>query len=477
MEGLNILQKFNKIIDEEIAEKGYSIIDFYKWYEVVDDPEYTDNILSEDAFRKLIKKYQTQKLNLEAQQNQIISSSNSKKQSLRKKRTLRTIPLVKGDLNDKDVKVIINKPIYDSKAKQYFYKVETPGENWVVQRTYSEFEELHNKLDSIYPKPIVPKIPKNPKKPTEAAMIKRTKYLQKMFDFILQNEVIKARFFFNSFLKNQSYSIIQINSISIKKTIEKVNDLFWINGEVTVSSSSESEWNTILKYIEVAPSIYQRINTNLKSLYSQINTVTNTLNIIHNDIQELNNINKTVFIKEDCISCFDKLSEFSKKWSEILKKQNDLIKYHVKDFLKCLSYQVIPLAAIYHSGDKIRNKYKKNKKALDEEKLHTYMKKNPTKWKVEEPVDRARLCSDKEYALSKIYPIETRELQQLYDLTELEDTNLFEMTQLLSNCQCKAFIANYNEFFEKFYPTITQSIDFFSEMQFFLGELEEKRNK
>ena len=211
MEGLNILQKFNKIIDEEIAEKGYSIIDFYKWYEVVDDPEYTDNILSEDAFRKLIKKYQTQKLNLEAQQNQIISSSNSKKQSLRNKRTLRTIPLVKGDLNDKDVKVIINKPIYDSKAKQYFYKVETPGENWVVQRTYSEFEELHNKLDSIYPKPIVPKIPKNPKKPTEAAMIKRTKYLQKMFDFILQNEVIKAQFFFKSFLKNQSYSIIQIN--------------------------------------------------------------------------------------------------------------------------------------------------------------------------------------------------------------------------------------------------------------------------
>ena len=70
-------------------------------------------------------------------------------------------------------------------------------------------------------------------------MIKRTKYLQKMFDFILQNEVIKARFFFNSFLKNQSYSIIQINSRSIKKTIEKVNDLFWINGEVTVSSSSE----------------------------------------------------------------------------------------------------------------------------------------------------------------------------------------------------------------------------------------------
>ena len=34
-----------------------------------------------------------------------------------------------------------------------------------------------------------------------------------------------------------------------------------------------------------------------------------------------------------------------------------------------------------------------------------------------------------------------------------------------------------NEFFEKFYPTITQSIDFFSEIQFFLGELEEKRNK
>ena len=105
------------------------------------------------------------------------------------------------------------------------------------------------------------------------------------------------------------------------------------------------------------------------------------------------------------------------------------------------------------------------------------MKKNPTKWEVEEPVDRARLCSDKEYALSKIYPRETRELQQLYDLTELEDTNLFEMTQLLSNCQCKAFIANYNEFFEKFYPTITQSIDFFVVMQFFLGELEEKRNK
>ena len=476
MEGLNILEKFNKIIDEEIAEKGYSLIDFYKWYEVVDDPEYTDNILSEDAFRKLVKKYQT--LQSKETANQIISTSNStNKQNLRVTRTLKTKQLVKGHLNDRDAKVIINKPIYDSKLKQYCYKVETPEENWVVQRTYSEFEALHNELESIYPKQIVPKIPKNPKKPTEAAMKKRTKYLQKMFDFILQNEVIKAQVFFNLFLKSQSYSIIQINSISKKEPIQAINELSWINGEVSVSSSSESEWNSILKFTEAAPLIYQRINSNLKSLYSQINTVTSTLNIIHNDIKELNNINKTIFQKDHIISCFDQLSEFSKKWSEILKKQNELIKYHVKDFLKGISYQVIPLVEIYQSGDKIRNKYKKNKKALDEQKLHTYMKKNPTKWDVEEPVDRARLKKDKEYALSKMFPKDTKQLQQLNDLTELEDNNLYEMIQLLSKCQCKAFIANYKEFFEKFYPTITRSIDMYSEGQLFVGEIEQKINK
>ena len=64
--------------------------------------------------------------------------------------------------------------------------------------------------------------------------------------------------------------------------------------------------------------------------------------------------------------------------------------------------------------------------------------------------------------------------EALSDLTELEDNNLYEMIQLLSKCQCKAFIANYKEFFEKFYPTITRSIDMYSEGQLFVGEIEQK---
>ena len=374
--------------------------------------------------------------------------------------------LEKSELNDKKIVVTIKNPkpvVTNFLSSNYVeYEVETKEMNWLVKRRYSDFEWLRQVLTRFNPGHMIPPLPskKIGSRRFELDFIaKRMKFLQKFIDAVVENEVFKANEPLKAFLsmtdKNQFFS--KMKELSSYQPSPYVNEYRSFNGEIIIDRPDEGDkeryFVNITNYFKIQSQLFDRLNSNFKTLHKALTNTCYALNDIQRDFQTLHLLNVRVLMKDEITKAFEELGKFFKNWKRITYKQNEIFKTYLKDF------------------------YFEEQKKLNSKKEKLWASGDTSKWEIVEDftkIDHLYLKTDKLYAFSKMCTQESNHVANLGNtLGFYNRQNMQELKKLMKN-NCNKYMKDLKIFTDNFYPTLTDSLTVYTSIQMFVNSYKPK---
>ena len=277
--------------------------------------------------------------------------------------------LEKSELNDKQITVVIKNPkpvVTNFLSSNYVqYEVETKQMNWLVKRRYSDFEWLRQVLSKFNPGHLVPPLPSKkigPRRFELDFIAKRMKFLQKFIDDIMQNEIFKASEPLKAFLsmtdKNQFTA--KMKELASYLPSPYVNEFRTFDGEIEIDCPDEGDkekyFVNITHYFRIQSQLFERMNSNFKTLHKSLTNSCYALNDIQRDFQTLHLLNVRVMMKDEITKAFEELGKFFKNWKRITYKQNEIFKTYLKDFFKYIRMECAAYTELIVKRNSLKNK-------------------------------------------------------------------------------------------------------------------------
>jgi hypothetical protein len=383
--------------------------------------------------------------------------------------------LEKNILNDKQVIIEIKNPKVITGS--YFqvnyiqYEVYTNITNWLVYRRYSDFEWLRYNLRKLYPKYFCPPIPNKKigsRRFENDFVEKRMKFLNKFINSVCENEIFKTSEPLIAFLSLQDRTqfeekMKEINSFTPSNFVEDVKNF---DGIVKLIEDNNNQYyKNISNYFKLQSQVLDRLNYNLKQYYYNISAACMNLDEVYNDFNNLFNLNKRINMKEEIIKTYEKLGVFFKNWKKIIFNQNEIIKDNIKNFFKYVKMEGKSYSELIASRDEIKNKFIYENNRLNQKKDKLFVTMDITKWEITEDIekiDRILLMNDKNYAYSKMCTHETLIFENLRKQFCYANRNNIDELRKLTNKYCESFMKNLEEFSDKLYPTLGDSLNIWS---------------
>ena len=398
--------------------------------------------------------------------------------------------LEKSELNDKKIVVTIKNPkpvVTNFLSSNYVeYEVETKEMNWLVKRRYSDFEWLRQVLTRFNPGHMIPPLPskKIGSRRFELDFIaKRMKFLQKFIDAVVENEVFKANEPLKAFLsmtdKNQFFS--KMKELSSYQPSPYVNEYRSFNGEIIIDRPDEGDkeryFVNITNYFKIQSQLFDRLNSNFKTLHKALTNTCYALNDIQRDFQTLHLLNVRVLMKDEITKAFEELGKFFKNWKRITYKQNEIFKTYLKDFFKYIRMECAAYTELIVKRNSLKGAYFEEQKKLNSKKEKLWASGDTSKWEIVEDftkIDHLYLKTDKLYAFSKMCTQESNHVANLGNtLGFYNRQNMQELKKLMKN-NCNKYMHDLKIFTDNFYPTLTDSLTVYTSIQMFVNSYKPK---
>ena len=398
--------------------------------------------------------------------------------------------LEKNDLNDKKITIVIKNPkpvVTKFLSSNYVeYEVETKEMNWLVKRRYSDFEWLRQVLVKFNPGHMIPPLPskKIGSRRFELDFIaKRMKFLQKFIDAVTENEVFKANEPLKAFLSmtDKNQFMAKMKELSSYQPSPYVNEYRSFDGEITIDmpdrEDKEKYFINITNYFKIQTQLFERLNSNFKSLHKSLTNSCYALNDIQRDFQTLHLLNVRVLMKDEITKAFEELGKFFKNWKRIMYKQNETFKVYLKDFFKYLHMECGAYTELIVKRNSLKVNYMDERKKLNAKKEKLWASGDVSKWEIIEDfnkIDNMYLKSDKNYAFSKMCTQDTNHVNNLGNtLGFYNRQNMQELKKLMKN-NCNKYMDDLKVFTDNFYPTLTDSLTIYSSIQMFVNSYQPK---
>ena len=399
--------------------------------------------------------------------------------------------LEKNALNDKKITVVIKNPkpvVTNFLSSNYVeYEVETKEMNWFVKRRYSDFEWLRQVLLKFNPGHMIPPLPskKIGSRRFELDFIaKRMKFLQKFIDAVIENEIFKANEPLKAFLSmtDKNQFLAKMKEISSYQPSPYVNEYRSFNGEIVIDKPDEGEkekyFVNITNYFKIQSQLFDRLNSNFKTLHKSLLNSCYALNDIQRDFQTLHLLNVRVSMKDEITKAFEELGKFFKNWKKITYKQNEIFKTYLKDFFKYIRMECAAYSELIVKRNGLKSSYTEEQKKLNNKKEKLWANGDTSKWEITSnynDLDQFHLKSDKLYAFSKMCTQESNHVANLGNtLGFYNRQNMDELKKLMKN-NCSRYMMNLKTFTDNFYPTLTDALTVYTSIQIFVNSYQPKK--
>ena len=398
--------------------------------------------------------------------------------------------LEKNDLNDKHITIVIKNPkpvVTNLLSSNYVeYEVETKEMNWLVKRRYSDFEWLRQVLCKFNPGHMIPPLPskKIGSRRFELDFIaKRMKFLQKFIDAVTENEVFKANEPLKAFLSmtDKNQFMAKMKELSSYQPSPYVNEYRSFDGEITIDlpdrEDKEKYFINITNYFKIQTQLFERLNSNFKSLHKSLTNSCYALNDIQRDFQTLHLLNVRVLMKDEITKAFEELGKFFKNWKRIMYKQNETFKVYLKDFFKYLHMECGAYTELIVKRNSLKVNYMDERKKLNAKKEKLWANGDVSKWEIIEDfnkIDNMYLKSDKNYAFSKMCTQDTNHVNNLGNTLGFYNRQNMQELKKLMKINCNKYMNDLKVFTDNFYPTLTDSLTIYSSIQMFVNSYQPK---
>ena len=355
-----------------------------------------------------------------------------------------------------------------------------------VQRRYSDFIWLRKSLSQHFPRFFIPPIPgkKIGSRRFELDFVeKRMKKLNKFLNKLIENEYFKSSESLLSFLTVQDrtqfeYKMKEISSYFPSNFVEEQRTF---SGKVLISnldSINEQYHINIHNYFQIQNDIFNRLNENLKDFYSYTKQACVALEDAQKDFDLLHLLSNKVKISNEIVKCYYNLSTFFKNYKRIIFNQNELIKFHIKDFFKNINKEGECFNEIINSRDELRDKFIEDRKTLKAKKEKLILK-DINQWEIEDinNVDKIMLLRNRDYAMQKMCTIETKNLDNLAKMVGYANKcNLDELKKMIKRYN-KEYIEDLKSFSDEFYGNLNDLLNVWSNFGSFVDEIKEEMKK
>lgn len=476
-----------------------------------------ENSIKENDNGENITNEENSKINKDNENKKINENDSNDEQNNISEEKLVTIKcklLKKNVLNDKKIKVTINKYNYIKSKNilsesyvlyniKLFSKQKNDKNNkndnsskeivdFNVERKYIDFLQLREILSKYFPYNYIPSLPEK----TEEYLLKEENqpkiisYLQLFLNSIISKEELKAYELIFSFLTIKDYNeyknkLKEITSIppplnvedtfSLEgtKTFQELNDDDYNNNEMEIEENqNELQFFNIKNYFEIQYKLIAQLKDHLKEFNTNFNNCFNNLGKIEQDFTFLYQLNNKVMMKESIKKSFQELGRFFQGWKDLIKKQNILVKKNISFFYNFALHESLSYVSLIKKRENIKNLFISEYKKLDQKKEKIWRNEDIKKWEINYEnfnVDNALLLKDKKYAKSKMLYKETKEFEKIKNNFEyINHTYKTELDYFLNNYLngFKYFIQN---FVKEFYPTLNDFINSWSSLSVFIN--------
>ena len=399
--------------------------------------------------------------------------------------------LEKNILNDKQITVVIKNPkpvVTNFLSSNYVeYEVETKQMNWLVKRRYSDFEWLRQVLVKLNPGHMIPPLPskKIGQRRFELDFIaKRMKFLQKFIDAVMENEVFKANEPLKAFLSmtDKNQFLAKMKELSSYQPSPYVNEYRSFDGEITIDRPDEGDkekyFVNITNYFKIQSQLFDRLNSNFKTLHKSLTNSCYALNDIQRDFQTLHLLNVRVLMKDEITKAFEELGKFFKNWKRITYKQNEVFKTYLKDFFKYIRMECSAYTELIVKRNSLKQGYFEEQRKLNVKKEKLWANGDTSKWEIIDDfnkIDQLYLKTDKFYAFSKMCTQESNHVANMGNtLGFYNRQNMQELKKLMKNNRNK-YMLDLKTFTDNFYPTLTDSLTVYTSIQMFVNSYQPKK--
>ena len=274
-----------------------------------------------------------------------------------------------------------------SKAYQT-YVITIPTLNLKVVRRYSDFEWFRSILINLFPGRVIPPIPKKNKiggdRFNEEFLEKRTRTLEKFLNLLLEDPSIKTSQIFYDFVSIEELNIFSdkkkyYNSIKLPQSLKEYKSL---NGklDVKLDENRESIYQKIKNETDTSQELLSKLNKQIKSLNSEINTVIIRLNEIAKSCEELF-LNSVKYNESNEIKIsYYELNEMFKHWANALKKQNTVTNIDIREYFKYSKNTLKSMKELINTVEIYKQNYYKSRRNLITKKEELFKKGDITKW-------------------------------------------------------------------------------------------------
>ena len=182
-------------------------------------------------------------------------------------------------------------------------------------------------------------------------------------------------------------------------------------------------------------------------------------------------LNTRVMMKPVITKSYEEIACFFKNWGNILTKQRLLIKNHMKDFFKYINLEGKAYSELIVRREGLKDKYNSENMRITNKKEKLFNTGDINKMEIDpddKTLNKQSLLSDKAYAFEHICVEDTKSLEKLHNqLGYANKMNLKELRKLIKE-YCGRFVENMEAFNTGFYPTITDLLNTWTNVENFV---------
>lgn len=358
------------------------------------------------------------------------------------------------------------------------YEVTTSPFNYKVLRRYNEFYWLSKILTKLYPFYRIPVLPE--KKYTNNRfdmdfILKRMKMLEMFINEIASNELFKATEAFYAFLTitNHDQFKQKMNELSSFQPSLYIEETKTLDGKINLSQGEEDEqfFKKFQGYFTMQKSLLNDLHKQLTNVYKGMNGVIDSLNEVKKTLDTLSLVNSQLIEKQHISKSYEELSCFMDNWKNILCKQNDLIKVHVKDFYKCILLEVDTFETMLKKREEIKNKYTVESTKTENKKQKLFHTRDIAKFEIDKEdgtIDKLRITRDKDYAMNYLCYKDMLNVKMIYKQYGYANYVGKEEIKKMVCTNVERIINNLKAFESNFYQTLNDGITMWTNMETFV---------
>ena len=273
-------------------------------------------------------------------------------------------------------------------SKSYYnFQIETKPLNYNVNRRYSDFEWLKEKLSIIFNTSILPALCKKKKMVDESKINRRMRELEQFLNYLLKDPLIRnSKIFYDFIFIENDEEFHKLKKIYDRlKTPVELKDILTLNENSKISVTSNKE-----KYVEYIrdnagfnETCLKRFDQNFKDLKMEIEVVINRIESFIPLFNKLIKIGTKYYDDNTTIESYKQMKFLFESYSGILKQQSAFFYNDVKEHLRFMSdtfhnTKELTLAVETHKAN-----YYKLSKNLIAKKMELFKKQDTENWQLE----------------------------------------------------------------------------------------------